>query len=212
MKILGAYKLTHVASGLFYIGHTCDFKTRKGRHLSDLNCGRSCISRMRDVYVEGDDLEWVLYPTLNRDGALALERHLTMVSKSSPLICNKFNAGYALSDEHRSILVEHATGRTMLDDTKSKISIANTGRSHTDESKAKISSSLSGYKHNDTSRVNMTKGKADNPLSQEMRDKIAKCRMKSVTLDGVTYPSVNDAALALGVSRQVIYYRTRSLA
>lgn len=209
MKVAGAYKVTHVPTGFFYIGHTGDFVKRKTRHVSDLNCGRSFITKLAEVYKPGDELEWVLYPAQHKARALVIERHLISLNQDSPLICNKFNAGFTISNDHRQIISQYAKNRVMSDETKSKISMAKLGSTHTPESKERISIARRGYKHTEETKARMSMSKASNPLSQEMRDKISLARSKPVTLDGVTYTSVNAAASALGVSRQVIHYRIK---
>lgn len=208
-KIPGTYKLTHCRTGLFYIGHTGDFIERRRVHIKKLNNATSNIVGMREIYEPGDKLDWVLYPTIDKAGALILERNLIGEFADSPLICNQLHAGYSISDEHRRRISEYAKAhpiaqkitlrglplkprKPLSPETIEKIRLKNIGRKHTVETLAK-----------------MSKSKRDNPLPQYQRDIIAKARSKPVTVDGITYESSKIAARVLGVSRRTIYERVK---
>ena len=207
MKVPGVYRLTHLKTGLFYIGHTNDFNTRKNNHISDLNLARSSIARLSDAYIAGDQLDWILYPTLDKASAKILEKMFIAEERDSPLICNRMYAGYTIPDHQRLKLSlrgkENPPSRLAIDRSAAK----RRGVSLSPETIEKMRRKLIGQKRTDETKAKISLVHKGKPKSQEQRTKMSAAKIKPVEVNGVVYVSTKAAALALGITRQSVRQR-----
>lgn len=115
--------------------------------------------------------------------------------------------GVERSEEHRLKLSLSAQGRFVgeenpfhgkkhSDETKIKLSIITSNRKLSDETKEKIRVTSTGRKHNDETKSKLSKLKED--------------KKKRVSVNGIIYNSVTEAANQLGVNRITFISRLKS--
>lgn len=85
----GVYKLTHVPTGVYYIGSTAYLNGRVGSHFWNLKNKRHVNERLQEVY-DSDPTGFVVWKehTVDRDQALEIEQRLLDESIGDPLCCN----------------------------------------------------------------------------------------------------------------------------
>jgi len=76
MCTIGAYRITHVLSGVFYIGSSGNIDSRYRQHRSELKRGNHPSSLLKIVYRYGDILELEIFPTIDRDSAYRKEQEI----------------------------------------------------------------------------------------------------------------------------------------
>lgn len=209
MKKSGVYKLTHVRTGLFYIGHTGDIDARKKIHVSELSNGRSSISNLNAVFERGDELLWEFTATVDKSEAIGLERKLIRENVDCVGICNQVHAGYHLSEDRRQLLSEYAKGRVISDETRRKMSESLKGRVMSPESIEKSRRGNLGRTRSDEARKRMSDGHKLSPMSSEGRKRISEAKSVPFVLDGVSYSSTEEASRLLGVHRTTVRARRR---
>lgn len=199
------YKCTHKSDGTFYIGY------RASHTLSPADDLPRYRTSSRSVRTNFDDFETViLFETECGETAYRIEQQLIYDSWCDPKLINR-------SCFHDKDGMFRRVG-PHNESTKRKISEANKGRSHphTEETKRKISSAKAGIPKSKEHRLkigDVHRGKVE---SQETRQKktaarvgkihspetLAKLsansgRAQTVTIEGVTYPSMKVAAREL---------------
>lgn len=125
--------------------------------------------------------------------------------------------GYKHTDEFKEKCRQRMLGSVMSADQKEKISEALLGRVVSDQTRQRISAAQKGrvdpskfgptraLKAVETKRLNGTMGH-----TEASKAKIAAANFKSVVIEGVTYPSLQDAGEILGYGRQTVAYRLNS--
>lgn len=142
---------------------------------------------------------------------------------------NTYNLGRTLSEAHKLKLSNFNKGKTISEAHKIKIGIANKGNRHSEASKNKMSESSTGKTLSDATKLkisNTNKGRKKSEahkikigiankgktLSEASKNKISKNSTYNVkvSIDGIEYSSINDAALALGVNKYTMVGRFKS--
>lgn len=125
--------------------------------------------------------------------------------------------GKKLTPEHIMKIANSKRGKVMSEDQKIKISNSLKGKIVSDETRRRLSiagkGKLVGRKRTVESIEKGKKTLAERggiKHTEESRNKIAKAFMKPVIIDGVEYPSLNDAAREYGLDRRTAGYRVKS--
>lgn len=92
-KITGAYKITHVKSGKFYVGSTDNFYKRRKEHLVQLRSGKHHVIELQTLYNECPELHFELFLTGHderaRENAYVHEQSMLDENKNNPLMLNR---------------------------------------------------------------------------------------------------------------------------
>jgi len=202
-KVAAAYIMTHVASGMIYIGSSSHVVKRHFRHKQDLKNNAHQNKTVQKLYNQSPDFEFFYYVALDKEHALSIEQQLIDHYKSTGKLINKFldvrhpNKGGTISNEFKQKLREINLGKTLSENTRSKIGASLRGRRHSDERKAYLSSRLKGHKKTTVNR------------DRFIADRQSKFG-KKVLIDGVEYPGLGAASRAVGVSIPCIRGRAKS--
>ena len=132
-KQCGAYILTHVDTGIFYVGSTRNFYNRKKEHLHLLKNDKHHSRVLQKVYRDNQNISYQFFPTETREDAFDLEQKL--LDENSQ---NKYMSNIAINSRLAT------KGLYVSPETKAKMSRANLGRKHTEEAKQKISEAHMG--------------------------------------------------------------------
>jgi predicted GIY-YIG superfamily endonuclease len=192
-KVAAAYTMTHVASGMVYVGSSSHVVKRHFRHKQDLKNNSHQNKTVQELYNQSPDFEFFYYIALDRDHAMSIEQQLIDHYRSTGKLINKFldvrhpNKGGSISDDFKRRLREINLGKSLSEETRSKIGQALKGRAHSADRKRALSERLKGHKK-----------------STEFRDRYILDRQtkfgKRIMVDGVIYPGLRAASRALGVS------------
>ena len=91
--VTGAYKLTHVKSGKFYVGSTGNFYERRKHHIVLLRMGKHFVTDLQELYNENPEIHFELFLTGYDEHAreLAYDHEQSMLdeNKTNPLMMNK---------------------------------------------------------------------------------------------------------------------------
>jgi len=207
--IRGIYMIKNSISGECYIGSSRDIVRRIRAHLSELRQG---IHHSHQLQAAWDEY-----------GAAPLRFRVVEIVESIEDLTKRENAAFALYLPTYNISL-NAEANPML------------GRRHTEESRAKMSagklgqpSGMKGKKMSEESREKMriaatgrSNPSAKRPrtddekqnLSEKTRARFAggpatNPRARAVEIDGVTYPTGKEAAIALGVSHITVIHRIK---
>lgn len=129
----GAYIIRHCSTGMLYVGSTKDLYKRKSVHLSLLYSGKHFNIKLQELFNDNPNIEFLEYPTENREDAYTLEQTYIDKNINSGLLCNlaldakKPKNGFIVSEETKEKLRNASLGNTV-----------NIGRKLTVETKEKI--------------------------------------------------------------------------
>lgn len=88
MKIIGAYTLTDLRTGKFYVGSSGDIEKRFKRHFDDLQSQRHHCPGLQKLWNDYGRLRQSTYPTETREQAYELEQDMLDRFKGSVLLLN----------------------------------------------------------------------------------------------------------------------------
>ena len=207
--IRGVYMIKNSISDECYIGSSRDIVRRIRAHLSELRQG---IHHSHQLQV-----------TWDKYGAAPLRFRVVEIVENIEDLTKRENAAFALYLPTYNIS-PNAEANPML------------GRRHTEESRAKMSASKigqpSGMKGKKLSedakrKISLARTGTPNPSAKRPRTEAEKQnlsekakvrfaggpstnpRARRVEIDGVTYPTGKEAAIALGISHALVIYRTK---
>jgi len=177
------------------------------------------------------------FPTLDRNIAFALEQQLLDKFKNYEYLTNiatnaiysgiglkrskelvdeiiKRNTGKKFSDETRKKMSIKRKLRIISEETKKKISLSNMNKCVSEDTRRKISLIRRGKKHSEACKQNMSIDKInkykDPEFKLKMLDILSKAHaknMKPISIDGITYRKISDAAIVFNLSPQTITSR-----
>lgn len=199
----GCYIATNKTNGKQYVGSSANLA---GRIYANLNClkrGKHKNKNLQEAYNESPDFDILVQLTSTVEEARQLEQ--ATVDKLLP--------------------TGSLTNTSVTDVTRSAL-----GLIRSDEAKQKTADANRGQKRSEESRLKMREAKLDKPLSKEHKQNLSTARKEylstdegkanharsrekisqSVIIDGFTYPSMNEAARALGVDISSIVHRCKS--
>lgn len=178
--MIRTYIITHVASGAFYIGCTSNYISRKGDHESQLRCNRHPCKRLQDAYNINPSVSFTEYSHATIEDAYQHEFELMQSNNDNPLLLNVF-------------VVPNLGNKFPSEETRIKMSNAKLGTVASEETRNRMSETRSGR-----------------PKTPEWFDKISEGKRLAVSVDGIKYRSIIEAANANNVSSQLAHYRFHS--
>lgn len=183
--ISGYYKLTHLPTGLFYVGSSQNLSKRISNHRSDLIRGINSNKRFQQVYTTWDDILVEQYQTNDLSEARKGEQRFLDRYVGDSLCCN---VGHSSTDPTAGIITTEIRRVQMATINKNQV-----GKALSHSQRASISSGLTGT-----------------PRSTEAKMAISLGKSRKVTIDGNVYDSVTLAAMDLNLTAQTIRYRIGS--
>lgn len=171
------YKITHDATGRYYIGKTTLGKWERGYMGQGTWIKRMVAKYGRDAFTREIISEHASEPE-----AYKAEREVIGLRFALDPLCINLKSGGLGGEFGQKVTPEALAKRGKLsEETKKKMSQAHKGRpspmkgkKHTPETKAKISASLTGYKRSPENRRAMSKARIGRVVSPETRAKISK--------------------------------------
>lgn len=187
------YILTHPASGVFYIGSTCNFKKRLRTHFNRLRACTHHAKLLQEVYNFIPGLEYVTFDAETTEVAKTKEYELIAMHKGNHLLANsQGNDGYVLTEARVNANLSRR-GSTLSDTAKAKISAVHKGKVLSTEAKARISSMNTGR-----------------PPPDGHIERLAAINSSPVSIAGRIYSSQKEAAISHGLSSGGVRRRIQS--
>lgn len=220
MSTCGAYIL-RFRSGFFYVGSTDNFARRRMEHEGGFNRSNHVNRRLLDAYLDSGAYSFDWSPTDDRESAYRLEQALINEHRNNPLLLN-FEKIVAVRDSAVSAKIsETLMGHAVTDETRRKIGEARKGnqdwlgRTHSDSSKLKMSESqrgntnAKGHVVSAECREKIRQTHLGRKHSDEARLKVSlnSTAVKRISIDGVEYRSITEAAKATNVKHDTIRRR-----
>ena len=209
--LVGAYILTHLPTGTFYIGSSSCLRNRIYTHKTELKRRVHQNKKLSEVYTGWDEFSVELHIT--NDLAEAREKEQTLLNDryGDPLCCN-------VSDDVKNTF-KNAVDRKERALAACRGNTWRRGIKHTQEAIAKQIAAQTGKPHplsdkgREAIRAAMRKRRgvpSGHRHSDEMLAHIAQQKWKRVSIDGTEYPSVKHAMELLSLTRSSIDKRLRS--
>lgn len=206
IRVPGVYVITDVTAQMAYIGSTCNLGRRLYDHNRNLERNRHTNWRLQRAFNAGHELRVTPIPVQENVDVLEVEQKLLDKYIDTGLLYNiskEVSAptlGLKMSQETRDKVSAAMKGRKFTPETIEKMKNAsigrNLGRVLSVEHRAKISSSQIGKTISEEQKVKLREGKAD--------------KMRSVVVDGVTYPSISEVSRAFGINPGTTHRRIHS--
>lgn len=201
-RINGVYLIYHDKSRKVYVGSSGMPGLRTCRHMILLKGNRHDNPVFQKLYDEDSNFHFVYYTVDSRDAAYKLEQAL--VDYYFPT-GNLINIGLDVRAPNR--------GRVASAETRAKQRAAKLGVARSEEAKRKVSEGMMGRLQSDETRLKLSiarKGKAQPEHIAEMCRERNRLRSKSVSINGVVYPSIRDASRILNIPRANVKTRLRT--
>lgn len=236
-NVNGAYFIRNRVSGKIYVGSTESITARLNAHRFMLRTNTHRNKALQSLFKMANlsIFDFCVFVTDNREEAYDIEQalldrfHGTAVCFNVAKDARKASLGISMSEDVRTKLLSANVGRKhspehirkrvesirlhaphVFADTENKrLALAKYNRDKvvTDETKEKLRQANLGKKHSEETRKKMSVTRRNNPLSGEGLERALKAQRKRVSIEGVIYDSMDDAATALKVSRKTIYNR-----
>lgn len=170
---VGVYTITHLDTGMFYIGSTGNYLHRRNSHMYNLRHNKHHVVKLQNAFNVNDRVIWNIIPVATLEESRILERKMLSEQKDNKLLCNKRMIGLR---KVRVAKTKPTTRRVWSDVVKAKMSATRTGMSK----------------------------------SAAWVDKIMNSVRRVVSVEGVEYRSMTEAALAHNISIQLASHRFKS--
>ncbi len=197
----GIYVITCIPTGKIYVGSAVNLKRRQYLHFWRLATNTHENKKLQRAWNKHGDSSFkfeVLEMVLDLHDLLAAEQKwidsLNAVDSGfniCPVAGNSF--GRKLSAESKQKIANANKGRIPSDEVRRKISLANKGKTLTQEQRSKLSASLNGKKRSQEVCLQMSLRRKGVVQPHKFKPVV---RMDT----GEVYPSMKDAAFAIGVS------------
>lgn len=198
----GAYVITHVGTGLLYVGSALKPAERISYHIYRLKNGLHSNKRLQRAYDEDNRLEWKYFLVGDREAAYSLEQSL--IDHYYPK--NKlFNISIYVKSPHK--------GRKLSPDHASKLTKSRLGKTNSSEHRKKISAALTGIKQSKERRQRSSEARKGKPVSethQEHLRELGRKKQKQMMGDGVRYDGCRDCARKLKIHVCTVLHRINS--
>ena len=181
----GLYILTHRSSGHYYAGSSSNLHRRVGEHRRLIEKGVHPNQKVRRIFTCWDDVNVKIVDAQSIDEARRLEQVFLDEHHGKALCCNTGNSSTAAWVPGTAPIEALERAR--------RVGLGNTGRNRSEETRARMSAA-----------------KVDNPKAKAALDSANAATSKRVCINGVTYASVSEAALALSPNRRDIRKRLLS--
>lgn len=197
--IVAAYKITDTRSGTFYVGSTNNLDRRLREHRQRLTSRRHPNENLQRGFSDWNNVEVEYIATASEIQSKKIEQSLIDFHQGDP-DCANIGTG--------SVLLWSGG---MPEETREKIREANTGLVRSDESRRRISEAAKRRPPpSEATRQKLSAAGTGRPHSEEHKQRIAAAHCKKVTIDGVVYKSVQDAAKELKRGRLTIRNNIKS--
>lgn len=184
--MIGTYTIRH-PTGVYYFGQTKDFSQRQVEHLKKLKRNIHPSTKLQEAFNSDPTFEWSIEETTDISEAMALEEYHLSVNKGDPLLANTHGNCYTTE------LVKMCTGNKQTPETIQKRVDKTRGMKRTTETKDRISQALK-----------------ENPVVQANMSRLHEKAKRPVTVSGVQYSSVKEAAIAHDISSSTVLQRINS--
>lgn len=200
-KCPGAYVITHVSTGIMYIGSSLRPAERVSFHLSRLRKGLHDNTKFQEHYRSDSKLEWKYYLVKDRDTAYDLEQALIEYYQIKGEL---FNIAMDVRAPRRGV--------AMCPEHKEKFRNARLGKKNSPEHRKKISEALTGTKQTEERKQRSSEIRKGIPLTSEKYNKLWKYTrllQKPLMGDGVRYDGTRDAGRKLKIDPKTVAYRIK---
>lgn len=228
----GVYLMEHLPTGVFYIGSSTNIQSRIRQHKRNLSLGIHKNPKLQDVCKNWNDME-VRYE-LCIDGETALDREQELLDnfRNSILLCNvalcsripwdmgmpdsvrskisAFHTGRDYGDAFKQMRREKMLGIPRTDEEKRKLSEALKGRKRPPEVVEKVRLALTGKVRTDETRRRISESKIGLPGSPISIAAMMAAVSIRVIINGITYPSIAEAARQLDIPHGTVKQRCHS--
>lgn len=218
VKICAAYVLRHKKTGKVYVGSAINIYKRIINHKSDLLQQKHANKNMQTLFQESPYFEIGVYIVPDyyseeekREHAYNIEQYLLNYYAKQGNLIN------IATDARKNNL-----GRKHTDEVKARISALNTGRFPSEETRAKLRASM-----NDPVRkakmIALNTGKivseetkeklkihSNRPEYIQYRKDLMKDKQRPISVNGIYYSGIKEAARQLGIGKQTLVGRLKS--
>jgi len=205
IPITGVYVIHHRPSNKVYVGSSGDLRHRSVTHRSDLKHSRHSNPNLQEAYNNHPNIEFVYYETEDREKAYDLEQLLFDYYGETDRLFNvgvtdsrKSTKGVPLKSHVIELHRQRQTGVPLTEEHKEAIrhGALAASWSRTEEQRKHLSE--------------LKKGKPQpEHIQAQLRERNAK-RAKGISVEGIVYDSVRDAARLISIDRRVLGRRLRS--
>lgn len=189
MNIYSIYRLTNLLNQKVYIGFTSrkNPRYRWTEHISESKTLKASKSfSIHYAIAKYGVLNFtfeVIYQSKDRDHTLnVMEKAFIAEHRSFG-----FNGRYGYNESVGGTAPQHTEA------TREKMSKSQVGRKHSEEHNRRVSEAMKGKTH-----------------TEETRHKMSESRKNQVTVAGITYQGIQEAADALGIPRSTFRYRLKT--
>ena len=222
-KQSGAYILRFVNLGLLYVGSTDNFARRKIEHLGMLSKGTHYKS-LQQAYREDKNVIFEFFPISDREEAFYKEQELITLYSQSGRLLNRVLSVQFRTEETNLKISSSLMGHEVSSDCRRKLGESKkgnkfwVGKTHSEESRRKISEANKGNSY--------AKGHSKTPegiekirqthLGRKLSDNtkllvsLNSAKSKQVSVNGILYRNITEAAKAENVSGDTIRRRCLS--
>lgn len=193
----GTYVLVHNETGKKYVGSTSNIGKRTVGNLSKLRNNTHGSVALQEAFNTDHSITVMIKPTETVEQAKQLEQEIVDKLLSSGKLTN-----IGVTDVARPAL-----GLVISEETRQKISAAGRGKKRTEETCLRMSVSKLGLTHTEEAKLKMSASAKERLATEEGKANQARAIEKTkqpVICNGVTYPSVSEAARTLSVTRKTI--------
>lgn len=234
-SVCATYVLTDVVTGTFYIGSTSDLRARLYSHRSTLDRGCHDNRNFQRVYSGWHNIRIEYFTCADLHSARMKEESLLRFHNGDDLLANIGTGAFAvwgqgMPDEQREIIRESSRKIGSRPENKERLRRINFERPREDvlrnmalarsaqgpvseETRRKMSQSWhdrGGISPETRSKMTESNRKREIHFTPDARAKQKRACQRPVMIDGIRYPGVTEAAIALGIGQTTVSYRLKS--
>lgn len=217
--IVCVYKLIHVATGYFYIGSTGNYKLRRKSHITALRGGKHNVQKMQELYDESphfkfeiDSVGFDVEDPEVREKAFAREQELLDINSDNPLLLNKSSNAKAivLSGEHEKKRIEKIKATHQKPEVLARMTDINRSTRQSDEAREQQSEISKTMWTDPNHRATMEAHWKDPEYLRKQTEN--QPTSKAIVAAGKAFGSIQSAAKALGIGRNLVKKRIKDSA
>lgn len=171
----GCYLVEHVPTGNVYVGSSVDLAGRITGNLNSLKNGKHKNKNLQTLFDKEPTVEVSFQPTETEEKARSLEQETVNKLLPTGKLCN-----VAVVD-----VTKTRVGLKLSPEAVQKIALSHTGRKRTDEARKNMSEAQKAY--------------ISTPEGQQRLSAMVNKISRTVTIDGISYPSISEASRSLGI-------------
>ncbi len=217
--IVCVYKLIHIATGYFYIGSTNNYAMRRKGHITTLRAGKHHVQKMQELYNESphfrfeiDSVGFDVSDSEVREKAFAREQELIDLNSDNPLLLNKAQnvKGGNLFEEYEKERIEKIRIAHRRPEVKANVTAANRAMRQSDEAREQQSEISKTMWSDPNHRATMEAHWKDPEYLRKQTEN--QPTSKAVVAAGRAFGSIQSAAKALGIGRNLVKKRIKDSA